>query len=127
MAHDDSAMTFVVINHGGKRLRFREVPEGEKPDFNIVVNPPGEALVDETFSMLAALALPDPLRVLVLDRLKDLLVSGRLYAQELTAVRAPYVYVDLLPCRAWVDLMSALRAGDLDGVARFAHGGSFQG
>lgn len=125
MGNEHSATAFVVLNHGGKRLRFREVPEGEKPDFHIVVNPPGEALVDETFSMLAA--LPDPLHVLVLDRLKDLLVNGRLYAQELTAVRAPHVYVDLLPCQAWVDLISALRAGDLDGVARFAHGGSFQG
>lgn len=125
MERDESGMTFAVVSNRGQRLRFRVADEGEAPAFRIVATPPGEALVDETISMLAV--LQDPLRVLVRRRLEELLVSGRLYAQELSAVRASTVYVDLQPCEAWVDLMSAFRAGDLDGVARFAHGGSFQG
>lgn len=114
-----------VLSINGSILRFHEVAEGETPDFYLIANPPGEALVDETVSMIAA--LPAPLGVLVHARLKELLVSGRLGTHEVTAVRAPHIYFDLLPCEAWVDLMTAFRAGDLDGVARFAHGGSFQG
>lgn len=125
MVRDDPDMTGTAVMMNGRRLRFREVAEDEEPDLYLTPNPPSQALLDELISMIGV--LPDPLFSLVRDRLKELLASGRLYTQEVTAIRAPHVYVDLLPCSEWVDLMSAFRAGDLDGVARFAHGGSLQG
>lgn len=105
----------------------RLVAEGEKPD--IVIIHDGAKVIPigiETLSLARRLLSPD-LFLAFRDRFEDQFSNGLLCAEEITAERAPNVYVELLPRDAWENLLVALRTGDLGAVARWIHGGSFQG
>lgn len=68
------------------------------------------------------LALPADLRVAV-ERTLDELSEKRLVGDPVkVAVRAPDIYLVLEPSARYEELLAALRTGDLDAVASFAHG-----
>lgn len=71
--------------------------------------------------------LPADLRVALLDRLKKCPPSFVEREDEVIALRTLRRRIVVHPRRWYRELLAALRAGDVDAVARFAHGGSFQG
>lgn len=97
----------------------------DEPPYQMVADEASDAEIEEMIRLLEA--LPGPVRECVRKRLYELLATGRLYTDKITAVRAPYIQVQFQPSQFWLDFLSALRAGDLAALDRLAHGGSLQG